>query len=199
MLKEEETLQIDTLSKCVDIQEECVPQFQHQFIQDSSYSNMSNNGCSSSLLGIPYAVSTMDSSTALGTSLNSLNISLQFGSPAEDSGCCFCSHMSLERDPPLYCNEYCTLNAFHQSCPVTAENHGSLWTKFCLKGMTRADAVTKVWTVSQPCPEILCIYIHISIYISIFIKGLAQDLNTNLHRQNWIFKTRWFKVNSLLL
>lgn len=124
MLKEEETLQIDTLSKCVDIQEECLPQFQHQFIQDSSYNNMSNHGCDSSLLGIPYAVSTMDSPP--GTSLKSLNLSLQFGSPAEDSGCCFCSHTSLEMDPPFYCNEYCTLNAFHQSCSVTAENHSSL-------------------------------------------------------------------------
>lgn len=127
MLKAEETLQIDTLIKCVEIQEVCHPQFHHQLTQDSTYNNIANQGCDSSLLGIPYAVSTMDSPSAPGTSLKSLTLSSMQGSPVEeDSGCWLCSHTSLERDPPFYCNEYCTLNAFHQSCPVTAEDYGSL-------------------------------------------------------------------------
>uniref|UniRef100_A0A3Q3MLW4 Interleukin-21 receptor-like n=1 Tax=Labrus bergylta TaxID=56723 RepID=A0A3Q3MLW4_9LABR len=106
MLKTEETLQIDTLTKCADVQdkeeeeeeeEEGWPQCQNRFMEGSTYSNVSDPRCDVSLLGVPYAVSTI---------------------PTEgDSGCWLSSHTSLEKDPPWYCNEYCTLSAFQQISP----------------------------------------------------------------------------------
>lgn len=144
MLKAEETLQIDTLTKCVDIQEEeCQPKFPRQLTGGSAYSNITDPGCDNSLLGIPYAVSTMAPPSAAVSSLKSLTLSSEAACPAEeDSGCWLCSHTSLERDPPFYCNEYCTLSVFHQSRPVTAETHGSPST-----GMPRVDAVIEAWAV----------------------------------------------------
>ncbi|KAM9336625.1 interleukin-21 receptor [Symphorus nematophorus] len=145
MLKAEETLQIDTLIKCVDNQEEeCQPQFHHKLIEGSTYSNISDPGCDTSLLGIPYAVSTMAPLSTTGSSLKSLTLSSQPGSPEEgDSGCWLCSHTSLEREPPFYCNEYCTLSAFQQTTLVPAARHGSLSTKSCPMGMMRADVVSE--------------------------------------------------------
>lgn len=133
MLKAEETLQIDTLTKCAPVQEEdCPPHFHQQLMEGSTYSNISNSGYDPSLLGIPYAVSTMTPLSASGSSLKSLTLSFQPRSPAEgDSGCWLCSDMSLEKEPPWYCNEYCTLSTFQQPCPVTAEHHGSPSTKSC--------------------------------------------------------------------
>lgn len=120
MLKAEETLQIDTCAEIQEEEEERGPQFHHKSTEGSTYSNITNPCCDTSLLGIPYAVSTM----APGSSLKSLTLSSHPGSPAEgDSGCWLCSHTSLEKDPPWYCNEYCTLSAFQQSSPVTAEHH----------------------------------------------------------------------------
>ncbi|XP_070783737.1 interleukin-21 receptor [Enoplosus armatus] len=137
MLKAEETLHIDTLTKCADDQaEECHSQFHHQLMEGSTYSNITDPDCDPSLLGIPYAVSTMAPLSAPGGSLRSLTLSSQPGSPAEgDSGCWLCSHTSLERDPPWYCNEYCTLSAFQQTSPVLAEHHGSPSTKSCSTGI----------------------------------------------------------------
>uniref|UniRef100_UPI0037E74849 interleukin-21 receptor n=1 Tax=Semicossyphus pulcher TaxID=241346 RepID=UPI0037E74849 len=124
MLKAEETLQIDKLTKCADIQEEEEEEqeeCQHQFLEGSTYSNITDPGCDASLLGIPYAVSSMAPLSDPGSSLKSLTFSSQPGSPTEgDSGCWLSSHTSLERDPPWYCNEYCTLSAFQQISPVTA-------------------------------------------------------------------------------
>lgn len=133
MLKTEETLQIVTLTKHADVQEEeCLPQFYHQITAGSTYSNITDPGCDTSLLGIPYAVSTMAPLMASGSSLKSLTLGSQPGSPAEgDSGCWLCSHTSLEKDPPWYCNEYCTLSAFQQISPVTAEHHEGPSTKSC--------------------------------------------------------------------
>lgn len=141
MMKAEETLQINTLTELEVIEEdECSPQFDHQFVQGSSYSNITDPGCDTSLLGMPYAVSTMTPPSAQGSSLKSLALSSRPGSPAEgDSGC----WLSLERDPLFYCNEYCTLSAFQQNSPVTAERHGSLSTKSCTTEMIRVDAVTE--------------------------------------------------------
>lgn len=87
-----EILQTDTVTKCVDVQElgprSQTPQIRQE--QEATYSNISPPGCDSSLLGVPYAVSTM--------------------APAEDSsGCWMCSKQGLES------NEYCTLNTFHQA------------------------------------------------------------------------------------
>ncbi|KAE8284357.1 Interleukin-9 receptor [Larimichthys crocea] len=124
MLKAEQTLQIDVLTKLQDVHEEVEkesqPEFHHQLMEGSTYSNIIDPGCDTSLLGIPYAVSTM-SPLAQGSSLKSLTLSSLAGSPAEgDSGCWLCSHTSLERDPPFYCNEYCTLSTFQQISPIPA-------------------------------------------------------------------------------
>lgn len=96
-LKVEEMLQVDTFTKCVDVQELGPrPQTPQQIRQEATYSNIPHPGCDSSLLGVPYAVST--------------------AAPAQDdSGCWMCSKQALESGVPLYSNEYCTLSAFHQS------------------------------------------------------------------------------------
>ncbi|XP_029311659.1 interleukin-21 receptor [Cottoperca gobio] len=69
MLKAEETLQIDTLTKCAVVEEEeCQPQFHHQFMEGSTYSNITDPGCDPSLLGgIPYAVITMAPLSSTGS------------------------------------------------------------------------------------------------------------------------------------
>lgn len=143
MLKAEASLQIDTLIKCADAAEEDrQPRFHHPLMEGSQYSNIIDPVCDTSLLGIPYAVSTMSPLSDPGSSLKSLTLSSQPGSPAEgDSGCWLCSDTSLEKDSPWYCNEYCTLSTLQQTSPVTAEHHGSSSTKFCPQGISRADAI----------------------------------------------------------
>ncbi|XP_076616710.1 interleukin-21 receptor [Chaetodon auriga] len=144
MLKAEETLHIDILTKCADIQEaECQPHFHHLSTEGSAYKNIADPGCDdASLLGIPYAVSTMAPPSAPRSSLKSLTHSSQASSPAEgDSGCWLCSHTSLEKDPPFYCNEYCTLSTFQQTGPFTAEHHRGQSTKSCPTGMITVEAV----------------------------------------------------------
>ncbi|XP_034716867.1 interleukin-21 receptor isoform X1 [Etheostoma cragini] len=133
MLKTEETLQIDTLIKCEVVkEEECEPHFHHQFVEGSTYSNITDPGWDTSLLGIPYAVSTMFPLPSPGSSLQS------GWSPTEgDSGCW------LERDPPWYCNEYCTLSAFQQSSPITAEHHGGPPTSAHPKSAISIEAITE--------------------------------------------------------
>ncbi|XP_074475388.1 interleukin-21 receptor isoform X1 [Sebastes fasciatus] len=132
MLKAEETLQIDTLTKCAVVEEE--EEGQPHFMAGRSYSNITDPGCDDSLLGIPYAVCTMAPLSSPGSSLQSLTLSSQPGSPDEgDSGCW------LERDPPWYCNEYCTLSGFQQ-CPVPAEHQS---TKPCPTGIIRVEAFTE--------------------------------------------------------
>ncbi|XP_031147214.1 interleukin-21 receptor isoform X2 [Sander lucioperca] len=139
MLNTEETLQIDTLIECAVVEEEeCQPHFHHQFMEGSTYSNITDPGCDTSLLGVPYAVSTMAPLSYPGSSLQSMTLHSQQGSPTEgDSGCW------LERDPPWYCNEYCTLSTFQQSSPVTAEHHGGPSTKSCPTGTIRVEAITE--------------------------------------------------------
>uniref|UniRef100_A0A3Q3VVE4 Fibronectin type-III domain-containing protein n=1 Tax=Mola mola TaxID=94237 RepID=A0A3Q3VVE4_MOLML len=103
ILKAEETLPIDTLTKYADIQEELKPQFDHLLKEGNPYVNVTRPDFDSSLLGVPSGSE----------------------SPAEeDSGCYLCSHPSLERGAPFYCNEYCTLSAFRQGCwIVILEQH----------------------------------------------------------------------------
>lgn len=144
MLKAEESIQIDTLTKCADLPEE-EAQFHHQFMEGSAYSNIIDPACDASLLGVPYAVSTMapHPEPTLRDSLKSLTLSSQPGSPAEgDSGCWLCSDKSLEKDFPWYCNDYCTLSAF-QTSQITAEHHGSMSTKSCPQGADRVDAIAE--------------------------------------------------------
>ncbi|KAK5850682.1 hypothetical protein PBY51_001540 [Eleginops maclovinus] len=116
MLKTESTLQIDTLTKCevVEEKEECQPQIYHHFPDGSAYGNISDPGCDASMLGVPYAVSTMNPPSSYAES-----------SDEGDSGCW------LERDPPWYCNEYCTLSTFQLGSPVTAEDHESFKSHTC--------------------------------------------------------------------
>ncbi|KAG7226343.1 hypothetical protein INR49_013754 [Caranx melampygus] len=143
MLKTEKTIQIDTLIKCADVPEEQA-QFQHQFMEGSAYGNIIGPVCDATLLGVPYAVNTMapHPESVPRDSLNSLTLSSQPGSPAEgDSGCWLCSDTSLEKDIPWYCNDYCTLSTFQQTCPITAEHHGRMSTKSCPQGIDRVDAI----------------------------------------------------------
>ncbi|KAM7381827.1 hypothetical protein PAMA_012607 [Pampus argenteus] len=146
VLKAEETLQIDSLTKCVDVQEkDCLPHIHQQLMEGSIYSNVTNPDCDPSLLGIPYAVSTMASLSTSACSLKSLTLSFQPGSPAEgDSGCWLCSDASLENDSPWYCNEYCTLSTFQQSSPVTAQHQWSPSTKACPTEIITVDAIRDV-------------------------------------------------------
>lgn len=127
-LEKEETLQIDTLTKCAEVQEDDCrpPHFDQHVMEGSSYSNITPSVYDTTLLGVPYAVSTMIPLSAQGSPMNSLVLDSQLGSPSGDSGCWLCSDTSLEREPPWYCNEYCTLSAFQQSSSILAEHHGSL-------------------------------------------------------------------------
>ncbi|XP_041829488.1 interleukin-21 receptor [Melanotaenia boesemani] len=112
MLKAEETLQIDTLIKGVEIQEdECPPIFQQHLMEGSAYNNIPTQMRDSDLLSMPYT----DDSIGQEHSVQTLPVFIQSGSPAEDSGCWLCSDTSLEKEPPWYCNEYCTLSCFQQS------------------------------------------------------------------------------------
>ena len=143
MLRVEASLQIDTLVKCADVPEEDRhPQFHNQLLEGSTYSNIIDPVCDTSLLGIPYAVITMAPLLAPGSSLKSLTLSSQPGSPAEgDSGCWLSSDTSLEKDSPWYCNEYCTLSAVQQTGPVTAVHHGSFATKAYPQGIIKVDDI----------------------------------------------------------
>ncbi|XP_053197711.1 interleukin-21 receptor isoform X2 [Scomber japonicus] len=131
-LNAEQTLPIDTLTKYAYVQEEDSPSdFQQNVMKGSTYENIINSDCDSSLLGIPYAVSTMAPMSASGSPLTSCTLSLQSGSPAEgDSGCWLCS-------------EYCTLSAFQHSCSVPVEYSGKPPMKSCSTEMIRVDAIAE--------------------------------------------------------
>ncbi|XP_023150032.2 uncharacterized protein LOC111584916 isoform X1 [Amphiprion ocellaris] len=119
MSKAEETLHIDTLTKCADAQQEeeekCPPQLHLQLMEGSAYSNVIIPVCDEALLGVPYAVCTMAPPSDQKDDLESLTLSSEPQSPGADSGCWLSSNTSLEKDLPWYCNEYCTLSAFQQS------------------------------------------------------------------------------------
>nr|XP_040031982.1 interleukin-21 receptor isoform X1 [Gasterosteus aculeatus aculeatus] len=125
MLKAEEILQIDTFTECgvpeEEEEEESQAQFHHQFTEGSAYNNVS-------LLGVPYAVSSMAPPPP----------PLPPGGHAEgDSGCW------LEKYCPMYCNEYCTLSAFQKGPTGAAEDRGPPTTKACPTGALRAEAGTE--------------------------------------------------------
>lgn len=128
----EETLQIEALTECKEVHEEEEDHhhpLQHhcKVMKGRLYSNVSDRSSSSSLLGLPYAVSTTATFLASGSLLDqSQTTSPGPGSPAGDSGCWLSSDWSFERDnAPWYNNEYCTLNAFQMSHTAAAEQHGS--------------------------------------------------------------------------
>jgi len=126
-LKAEETLQINTLIKCVDIQDMCPPVFQQQTKEGSEYSNIPGPLCDADLHGFLYT--DMGLLPAQGSSVETLPVCSQSDSLAEDSGCWLSSDSSLEKEPRWYCNEYCTLSRFQQSGSVAADK--SLKTEAC--------------------------------------------------------------------
>uniref|UniRef100_UPI003AABA382 LOW QUALITY PROTEIN: interleukin-21 receptor n=1 Tax=Centroberyx gerrardi TaxID=166262 RepID=UPI003AABA382 len=118
LLKAEDTLQIDTMTKCAHVPEKDDPsQYHHQLMEDGLCG--SDPAFDGSLLGVPYAISP-------GPGLKSLSLGCEQESAVEgDSGCWLCSDTSLEKGTPWYSNEYCTLSAFQKSGSVTAERRGS--------------------------------------------------------------------------
>nr|XP_020461833.1 interleukin-21 receptor-like [Monopterus albus] len=133
----EEPLQIDTLAKCAEVQEEeCECHFPCEAMEGSVYSNVTGPLCNSSLLDIPYTASTVPPLSAPGSLLSSTLSSHAEG----DSGCWLCSNTSLKNEPPCYYNEYCTLSAFQGCTPISAEQCGCSLTKSCPHGISKADA-----------------------------------------------------------
>lgn len=119
VLKAEETLKFDTLIRCPDVQEErCCPEFHPNFTEGSGYTNITHPGCDECLLGVPYAVNTMVPSS--GDSLGDLTLSSEAESPTKEDP----RYYLMKGSTSLYCNEYCTLNAFHMSHQNTAEKLG---------------------------------------------------------------------------
>ncbi|XP_069011926.1 interleukin-21 receptor [Embiotoca jacksoni] len=125
VLKVEETLQIDTLTKCPDVQEEDRPprSTDQQPVGDNAYGNICVV-CDAAHLGITHAASTAAPLSAPESKARS--VALSSGSPAGDSGCWLCSGTPLETDLPWYCNQYCTLSGFPQPASVSAEHRGSM-------------------------------------------------------------------------
>ncbi|XP_072229116.1 interleukin-21 receptor [Leuresthes tenuis] len=129
MLKAEETLQINTLIKCVDIQDMCPPVFQQQTKEGSDYRNIPGPLCDADLHGFLYT--DMGLLSAQGSSVETLPACSQSDSFAEDSGCWLSSDSSLEKEPRWYCNEYCTLSRFQLSGSVEADHNNDLKTEAC--------------------------------------------------------------------
>ncbi|XP_034049847.1 interleukin-21 receptor [Thalassophryne amazonica] len=112
VLKAEETLQIDALSKCVDIQEDCSHQFNHDLVKKSYYVNTTDPASAP----FPSSIYYVGSTSAPGNSTASSTLSSWPESVADtDSGCWLSSATSLDRNTPWYCNEYCTLSTFQKS------------------------------------------------------------------------------------
>lgn len=116
VLQAEEILKFDTVVKCPDVpEEEHHTIYNHPFIDASAYTNLIHQGCDERLLGFPYAVSTMVPLSE--GSIGELTFSSQLGSPDKEDP----RYYSMTGVDPMYCNEYCTLSAFHQSHGDTAE------------------------------------------------------------------------------
>lgn len=119
VLQAEEILKFDTVVRCPDIAgEERCTKYDHPFTEGSAYTNLINSGCDECFLGFPYAVSTMVLPSE--GSIGELNLSSQLGRPDKEDP----RYYSMMGDATMYCNEYCTLSAFHQSHGDTAENFG---------------------------------------------------------------------------
>lgn len=119
VLQAEEILKFDTVVRCPDVpEEEHRTKYNHPFTDGSAYTNLIHPGCDECLLGFPYAVSTMIPPSE--GSIGDLTYSSQLGSPDKEDP----RYYSMTGGAPLYCNEYCTLSAFHQSHGDTAEKFG---------------------------------------------------------------------------
>lgn len=122
-LKAEETLKIDTLVQCVDAPgDRSSPVFQQQWMEGGGYRNVPAADCEADLSTLCTGSSWLSAQWSSGTSLPAWSES---GSPAGDSGCWLCSNTSLEKEPPWYCNEYCTLSCIQGSGCIPAEHHGN--------------------------------------------------------------------------
>lgn len=116
VLQAEEILKFDTVARCPDVpKEEQCTKCDHPLAARSAYTNLIHQGCDECLLGFPYAVSTM-----LPLSEGSCG-DLTFRSQLESLDKKDPQYYSMTGDAPLYCNEYCTLSAFHQSHGDRAE------------------------------------------------------------------------------
>ncbi|KAF7204579.1 interleukin-21 receptor [Nothobranchius furzeri] len=124
-LKEEETLQIDTLIKFVAIPDDEYPaMFEHQVMEGREYSNVPTSTCDADL-STPDTGDSVGWLSAQGSSGKTPAWS-ETWSPADDSGCWLSSDTSLEKEPPWYCNEYCTLSCFQQSGCAAGGHQGAL-------------------------------------------------------------------------
>ncbi|XP_061564220.1 interleukin-21 receptor [Cololabis saira] len=103
MMKTEETLHIDALVDCTDVQDTCTCVSQQQLLDGSTYENVPSPS-DLDLKGFPHSYTTMGLLSAQNAE-----------ETAEDSGCWLCSNASLENERSWYCNEYCTLKCFQQS------------------------------------------------------------------------------------
>lgn len=119
VLQAEEILKFDTVVRCPDVlEEEHCTKCEPPFTEGSAYTNLIDSGCDECFLGFPYAVSTMvpPSEGSAG--------GLRFSSKLQRSDTEDPRYYSMMSDAPLYCNEYCTLSAFHQSHGDKAEKFG---------------------------------------------------------------------------
>lgn len=115
-MKAEDTLQIDTLINCTDIQEDGgAATCQQQLLDGGTYRNVSSLVSDSDPSGFQSTGSTVGSLAAQGSSPDT----------AGDSGCWLCNRTSLEKEHSWYSNEYCTLSCFQQSGSIPVE-HDSL-------------------------------------------------------------------------
>ncbi|XP_024862185.1 interleukin-21 receptor isoform X1 [Kryptolebias marmoratus] len=108
-LKAEETLKIDILVQSVDAPQ----QWWTEAGGSGGYRNVPSPDCAVADYGGSSGAPYTDSSwlSARGSSGGAWS---EPGSPARDLGCWLCSDTSLEREPPWYCNEYCTLSCVQQ-------------------------------------------------------------------------------------
>lgn len=119
VLQAEEILKFDTVVKCPDVpEEEHCTKYVHSFTEGSAYTNLIDPGCDECFLGFPYAVSTVVPPSK--GSIGELNFSSELERPDKEDP----RYYTMMNDAPLYCNEYCTLSAFHQSHADTAEKFG---------------------------------------------------------------------------
>lgn len=116
VLHAEEILKFDTVVRCPNVaEEEHRIKYDHPLTEGSAYTNLITPGCDECFLGLPYAVSTMVPLSE--GSIGELNFSSKLGRPDKGDP----EYYSIMGGAPLYCNEYCTLSAFHQSHRDTAE------------------------------------------------------------------------------
>ncbi|KAM4624505.1 interleukin-21 receptor [Polymixia lowei] len=133
LLRTEQTLQIDTLTKSANILEEDLAALLHRGAgEEGPRCSVFDAASYASPLGVPYAMTPGPPQSPPTSPVKSLSLSSESESTVGDSGCWFCSDISLEKDAPWYSNEYCTLSdsVFQKAGPVVTEHQG-LESSFC--------------------------------------------------------------------